>query len=214
MVNNVKRFIPSTFTIDFWSFDFGENKYVDHMLTLRKKIDESDVRGLYINHGIFMETYFWFVKQFGFFYFGDINQKINLTSAQNVAEIVTIAVCNPDCRGELKIFGDELSTKEILDIFNMATGQNEKANCLGSLDDLKNRKWEKNKQDGMMELLCEYLLGVFDGRGRIKEDKNNDFGEVKMTRVADFLKDWQTKGFNYEFPAGEMVKKFEQICGL
>jgi hypothetical protein len=211
--NGVKRFIPSTFTIDVWDLPFGEHKFIDNLLTLRKRIDESNVRGVYVSHGIFMETYFWFIKKYGFFYFGDINQKINLTSQENVAEIVSVVVCNPDRVGDVKIFADEMSTKQLLDLYNTITNQKLDAKCLGSLNDLKNKKWEKSQQDFGMELLCGFLLPVFDGRGRIKDSNNDEFGEVKMLRVEEFLKRSQGKGFNYEFPIVEMAKKFEQILG-
>jgi len=76
--------------------------------------------------------------------------------------------------------------------------------------DLKNQVW--GEEEGM-RLLCGVLLPVFDGRGLIIDNNNDEFGEVKLRNVEEFLKDSQTKGFNYQFPLTEMAKSFEQLCG-
>jgi len=211
--NGVKRFIPSDFSIDHWNLPSGENSIIDQHISFRKELEESPVKGLYFTLGIFMEAYFWLVRKFGFFYFGDINQKINLTAQEDVADVVSLAISNRDRFGDVKIYGTASSTRELSELYNMISGEKSEPKCLGSLEDLKNRKWEKSGQDMGMELLCAFLLPVYDGRGLIKENNNNEFGEVKLMTVEEFLKKSQTKGFNYEFPIAELATKFEQICG-
>jgi hypothetical protein len=210
--NNVKRFLPSFFTIDLWNIPKGESRLVDEYHDLRKQIESSNVKGLYISHGIFMESYFWFMRKFGFIYFGDVNQKINLTAELNVAQVVAYALSNPNRFGDIKIFGSEMSTNELCDLYNMISGEKNQPKCLGSLDDLRNKKWSLSEQDFGMDMLCAFLLPVFDGRGRIKNNNNSEFNEIKFWNVEDFLKQSQTKGFNYEFPIPELSQKFEQIC--
>jgi len=64
-----------------------------------------------------------------------------------------------------------------------------------------------------LDLICSFLLPVYDGRGLIKDTNINDIGQVKLMNVEEFLKRSQQKGFQYEFPITELSKKFEQICG-
>jgi len=123
---------------------------------------------------------------------------------------VSVAVCNPDRIGDVKIFGCEMSTKELCETFNMISGEKCQPKCLGTLMDLKNQVW--GEEEGM-RLLCGVLLPIFDGRGLIIDNNNDEFGEVKLRNVEEFLKDSQIKGFNYQFPLAEMAKSFEQLCG-
>jgi len=126
---------------------------------------------------------------------------------------VSLAVRNPDRYGDLRIYGSEMSTRELLDVYNLISGEKREAKCLGSIEDLRNKKWEKTEHDMGMEILCSFLLYVYDGRGRLKSNNNSEFQEVKFLTVEEFLKNSQTKGFNYEFPISELSVKFGEICG-
>jgi len=135
-----------------------------------------------------------------------------LTAEEDLARIVALTVSRPERFGDVRIFGSELSTKELCEIYNMAFNQNCQPKCLGSIDDLKQRICEKDQQDYDMRLLCGFLLPVFDGRGRIKENNNMEFNEIKLMNVEEFLKNNLSKGSNYQFPWPELSQKFSEIC--
>jgi len=211
--NGVKRFVPSDFTIDVWNLPQGENCFIDQHLNFRKRLEQSNVKGLYFSNGVLMESYFWFARKYGFNYFGDINQKINLTAQEDVAEVVALAISNRERFGDVRYYGSSMSTRELTDLYNMISGEKLEPKCLGSLEDLKNRKAENCGKDMGMDLLCSFLLPLYDGRGLIKDTNINDIGQVKLMNVEEFLKRSQQKGFQYEFPITELSKKFQQICG-
>jgi len=211
--NGVKRFVPSDFTFNIWDLPEGEHKSIDWKLWFRKKLSKTNIKGLHFTHGIFMETYFWFVKKYGFNYWGDINQKIDLTAEQDVAKAVAAAVSNPNWVGDVKIWGAELSTKELWEWYTMVTGEKCDPKWLGSLEDLKKKMAEEKGKDMELWMLLGFMLPLFDGRGKIKMNNNGQFPEIKWTTVEDFLKGCKTKGLNYEFPMPELAKKFEEIVG-
>jgi len=138
---------------------------------------------------------------------------INLTAQEDVAEVVALAVSNRERFGDVRYYGSSMSTRELTDLYNMISGEKLEPKCLGSLEDLKNRKAENCGKDMGMDLLCSFLLPLYDGRGLIKDTNINDIGQVKLMNVEEFLKRSQQKGFQYEFPITELSKKFQQICG-
>lgn len=157
-----------------------------------------------------METYFWMVNKCGFKYYGDINQKIDLTSQEDTAKFVISAIKDKNRSGDIKIFGQELSTKEIVDTYNKVLGRKEQAKFMGSIDDLKkevNELREKGKLFDSLQLA--YEIPMFDGTGKIKDRMNSQFSDVKTMTLEGFLQKTQGK-VNYEYTIPDVVKYCEK----
>jgi len=157
-----------------------------------------------------METYFWWVNKKGFNYWGDINQKIDLTSQEDVAKFVIWGVLDKNRTGYVKISGNELSTKEIVDIYNMVLGKKEEAKNMGSIQDLWKLIKEKKEAGEWFEWIqLGYALAMYDGSGKIKNKMNMEWPQVKVTTLEDFLKKTQGKPL-YESPIPDVVKWCEK----
>jgi hypothetical protein len=203
-----KRFVASDFLSNIWNCKLGESYLIDQRLKFRDSLNKSNVKGLHFSHGIFMETYFWLAEKCGYFgYWGDKNQKIDLTSQEDVAKFVAAAVSRENLTGDVCISGGEYSTEEIANLYNHLTGKNLEVKCLGSIDDLKKNISEfKSTDDPFMLVQYSIMLPLFDGRGKIKNRMNSQFPEVKVTTLEDFIGKIQSKGLQYNYTLPDLVR--------
>jgi hypothetical protein len=208
--NGVVRFVPSDFSFDIWNIPKGRHYFTDQRLKFKERLDKSKVKGLHFSNGMFLETYFWVANKSGFEYWGDINQKIDLTSEIDVAKFVISAIRDKNREGHVKIVGNELSTKEIVDLYNLVLGKKESAKNMGSIEDLKKKVQElKGKGDCFEAIQLGYAIPMFDGTGKIKDKMNNQFPDVKVMKLEDFLKMTQGKP-TYEYTIPYVCKAVEQ----
>jgi hypothetical protein len=206
---NYKRFVASDFMCNIWNCNQGESYMIDQRIKFRECFNKTkEIKRLSFCHGLFMETYFWFFEKLGFFgYWGDINQKINLTAQEDVAKFVAAAVARPNVSGDIFISGCEYSTKEIVELYSQITGKKIEAKCLGTIDDLRSRvKSMKEVDDPFLYVQYNLLLPIFDGRGRITHKMNDNFPEVKVRSLEDFIKGIENKGLQYNFTLPDILK--------
>jgi hypothetical protein len=110
----------------------------------------------------------------------------------------------------VKIVGQEMSTKEIVDVYNKVLGKKEQAKFMGSIDDLKKRVNELREQGKLFDSLqMGYEIPMFDGTGKIKDKMNSQFSDVKTMTLEDFLKMTQGKP-DYEYTIPDVVKCCEK----
>lgn len=206
---NYKRFISSDFMSNIWNCKQGESYLIDQRLKFRDCLNKcKEIKGVHFSHGLFMETYFWMVEKWGFFgYWGDINQKINLTCQEDVARYVAAVVARPDMAGDIFVSGCEYSTQEILNLYNQITGKKLEAKCFGTIDELKSKIKSSNlKDDPLLAVQYNLMLPIFDGRGRITNKMNSYFPEVKVTTLEDFIKRIENKGLQYNFTVPDVLQ--------
>jgi len=204
--NGVKRFVPSDFSFYIFGFNKGEHFFTNQRLEFRDILDKSPIKHLHVSNGFFMETYF-FLNTDKFMYWGDIDQKIDLTCQGDVGKYLAAAISNPDRDGELNIVGSELSTREIVEIFNRVTGKNLPAVSGGSLDDLKKQIEEHRKQGNLYEAVqLGYAYSAYSGKGKIYSKQNDEFSEIKPTTLEDYIKKYYGK-IQYEFSIPHAVQE-------
>jgi nucleoside-diphosphate-sugar epimerase len=192
--NNVKRFVPSDFSLNIWGLKTGTHYLVDQRLRFRQRLEKTQIKGLHFTDGMFMETYFWLAEKQGFNYWGDINTKIDLIAMKDMAKFVAAAVGDRNIVGDVMVTGCEVSTKQIVEIYNKATNKNVEAMKLGTLDDLRSRIKEMKEQGNSFEALqLGFSMLMFDGRGKITKRMNEMFPSVKITSLEDFIKGTQGK---------------------
>jgi len=195
--NGVKRFVPSDFLVDIWNMNLGEHFFADQRLKFRQILDSSNIKALHITCGVFMETYMYLNRE-GFTYWGNIDQPIDLTAEEDVAKYLVAAVAKPERAGDLRIVGDEHSTREIVRIYNEVTGKNVEARCLGSVEDLIQTVNGMKNQGKLLEAVeLGYAIPIFDGRGKIFDNDNDEFPEVDSLTFEAFLKKYHGK---YQYP--------------
>jgi len=208
--NGVKRFVPSDFSFDIWSIPQGKYYFTDLRLKFKQRLDKSKVKGLHFSNGMFMQTYLWNVQKEGIQYWGDINQKIDLTTEEDTAKFTIAAVRDKNRIGHVKIYGQEISTKEIVDIYNIVLDKHELAKNNGSLEEMRKMLPLLKEQGKLFELVqMSYAMIMMDGSGKIKEKMNSQFPEIKVTSFEEFLKTSQGKPV-YEFTYPGVVKACEK----
>jgi len=204
--NGVKRFVPSDFSFDIFNMNLGEHYFTDQRLKFRILLDNSGILPLHVSNGFFMEAYFY-LNPDKFSYWENIDQKIDLTMQEDVGKYVAAAVSNPNRWGDLKIVGDEKSTREIVEIFNKITGKNFKAVNQGTIEDLINFSKEMKKQGKLYESIQSgYAIPVYSGKGKILKKDNNEFPDIKPITVEEFVKKYYGK-IEYDFPIPHIVDK-------
>jgi len=156
--------------------------------------------------------FFWLVnhQHIGFTYWGDINQKIDLTAEEDVAKFVIVAILDKNREGHVKVCGSELSTKEIVELFNKILGKNEQAKFMGSIEDLKNRVNELKEKEIFESIQLGYVIPMFDGSGKIKDKMNSQFPEVKVMTLEDFITKTHGKP-DYQYTIPFMIKETQII---
>jgi ribosomal protein S28E/S33 len=209
--NGLKRFVPSDFSFDIWKIPEDYHYFISQRLRFRKMLEKTNVKGLHFSNGMFMQTFFWMINKYGLQYWGDINQKLDLTSEEDVARFVVRAVSDPNRTGDVKIVGNELSMKEIVEIYNLVMKKNETAKNMGSIEDLKKYVMDlKSKGNVFDSIQMGYSLPMFDGTGKIKKPMNSEFKDITTTRFEDFLKKFSTGKFDYNYTIPDICKSVEK----
>lgn len=209
MANGLKRFVPSDFSMNIWDIPLGNYDFVDQRLKFRKILEKTQVKGLHFSMGMMMETFFYFVKKYGFTYWGDMDQKLDLTAMKDLVKYVMMAVMDKDMSGDVMVVGSQMSMKEIVDTYNMVMNKNETMKKMGTVNDLKMQiKDMKEKEMMSMVMQREFEVVFFDGTGKIKYTSNAMFPDVEITTMEMFIKDMTMKPMTYEHSMGSMGKKY------
>jgi len=207
--NGVKRFVPSDFSFYIWNLKKGEHFFTTQRLEFRESLDKSSIKGLHVSNGFFMETYFY-LNTDKFMYWGDIDEKLDLTTQDDVGKYLAAALCDPNRVGELNIVGSEVSTREIQETFNKLTGKNFPAVSGGSIDDLKKQIEEHRQQGHLFEAVqLGYAVPVYSGKGKIHDKQNSEFPDVKPTTLEDYIQKYYGK-ISYEFPIPRVIQDAKQ----
>ena len=193
MENGVSRFVPTDFAGDFTKFsdeELARSLVAETKVKLRKYLETVPIKTLHFWPGFFMETFFD-AQHHGFSYWDHDDQRYDLTSYEDTAKVVASAVSNPDKTGDIYFVGDDLSIREVNEIYNKVRGTtNIKQKRLGSLDDLKKKHDEiKNNES---DFFFAHALGLFsmmyDDRSKFHSNNNADFPDIKFTTFEEFLK--------------------------
>jgi hypothetical protein len=192
--NLVQRFVPSHYSLNIWNLPLGTHYFADLQLKFRERLEKTQVHGLYFTVGVFMEAYYSTVEKEGFKYWGDIKTKLDLISMKDAAKFVVAALTEKHRIGDIMIIGQELSTKKILETYNLVTGKKTEALKEEGLMELKQRIQELKKQgNGFEALKLGYMLLLYGGEGKIIDKMNEKFPNVKTVSWEEFLKEVKGK---------------------
>jgi len=120
---------------------------------------------------------------------------MDLTSYADISKVVAAAVSNPDKTGNVTFVGNELSPKEVAEIYNKVRGTNVTPNCAGTLDENK-KKFEEEIKTNFGAAIGIGILGLMaDPKGKFKTNNNKDYPNIKPTSLEQFLKDHPEMSF-------------------
>lgn len=185
--NGVKRFFSSHFGISYEHVSPG-NLLIDSKLKFSEQLAKTNIKPVIISNGLLLDFILQFNNQ-GLRYYGDINQKVDLTTYDDVARFVVAIAVDPEKSGSFNFVGEELSTKEIVEIYNRVRGAQIKAQSAGSIEELEKTVEEQRKAG---EVVAAAFSGIFElvygGKGKIRKIDNKEFPGVKTTSLEEYLK--------------------------
>lgn len=189
--NGVERIVPANFTWNFSKYTCdelschalptGKQKVKDHLKTL-------PVKTLVVDNGIFLETMLQLALGKNFEYWGDVDQKYQITSYEDAAQFTACAVARENLEGYLAVVAHDLSVKELTTIYNKVRGTSIMPKKLGSLADLKVKTEELERKGGIEAILSRLWTFFWNDRCRFDKVDTDKFSEFKITSVEDFLK--------------------------
>ena len=195
-LSGVKKFIPSSFGLNYEQFEFGELLLNDP----KKKFvidlkNQTEVDYLLIHTSLFYSYAFYPNFVFGedgdsHKYYGDLNSKIQLTDTADIAKYVVQAALNPELKNRtIEIAGDEKTFKELADI---VLGPQATLVHAGSAQDLLNQIQEKLKngfapQEFLPIAFNQFKWGLVSGKALPKK-LDNDLFDIKPNLFVEHAK--------------------------
>lgn len=190
VANGVKRIVPANFTWNFSKYSSEEIASHDLPAGKQKLIDylkNLPVKTLVIDTGAFLESHLQFSLGKNFEYWGDADQKYQITTYEDAARFTAYAVSSEDLDGYLVVAGYDLSVNDLVAVYNKVKGTNIIPRRLGSLEDLKVKTEELETKGGFEAILLKLLTFFWNEKSQFDKVDTNKFPEFKVTPVEEFL---------------------------
>lgn len=191
----VKKFMPSDFSGDYHSLDYGENVNNDLRKEFFEILRQSKVPYAAVNNGCFMEVLFTFVRTFDlenktFNYWGEGDEPCDFTSYADVALYTAEVAADEDfTNATLEVAGEVTGFKGLLASYEAVTGEKLSENRFGSVDELK-QTIERTKavaKSPYEYLANQYLWGMLSGKTKLKNLGNHRYPQVKPKNFREFV---------------------------
>ncbi|MCC5943194.1 MAG: NmrA family NAD(P)-binding protein [Balneolaceae bacterium] len=195
---NVKRFIPSDYSIDFTNLVEGQNRNLDWRRDFHSYLEGKPIEVTTIFNGPFMELLttdmpLILFKQRRILCWGNPDQIMEFTTTLNIAEFTAEAALDRETPRYLRIAGDRLSCNDFVELLTKITGQRFKLFRPGGIGLLNvlikvTRFFSPSKQElypawqGM-----QYMRDMMEGRVIFKDYDNDRYPEIEWTGVENFL---------------------------
>jgi len=195
---NVKRFIPSDYSIDFTNLKEGQNRNLDLRREFHTYLEKMPIKATTIFNGPFMDLLttdmpLILFKQKRILCWGSPNQIIEFTTTYNVAEFTAEAAIDDNTPRYLRIAGDRLSCNNFVKLLTELTTKNYKIFRPGGINLLNflirvTRFFSPSKNElypawqGM-----QYMRDIMEGRIIFQKYDNDRYLNIKWTSVEEFL---------------------------
>jgi nucleoside-diphosphate-sugar epimerase len=194
----VPRFIPSDFSIDFTKCADSHNRNLDLRREFHHKLDQAPLAATSILNGGFTELLrgqapLILYKFHRVIYWENADQLLDFTTIDNTAEFTAAAAIDPSTPRFLRIAGDQISAKGLVDVASDVTGHRFNLLRAGSLRRLALlikvfRKLSPKKTalyppwQGM-----QYFHNMFSGCAKLEPLDNDRYPDIQWTTVKQFL---------------------------
>jgi len=194
----VPRFIPSDFSIDFTKLRPGTNRNLDLRREFHERLDKAPISATSIFNGMFTDLLIGqapiiLFKLKRVVYWGDPDQLLDFTTMDNTAEFTALAALDPSTPRFLRIAGDQVSARGLVEVASQVTGEKFRlfrAGGLRRLDTLikvtraifPQRSAVYPPWQGM-----QYLYNMFSGQAKLEPLDNNRYPGIRWTKVRDVL---------------------------
>jgi nucleoside-diphosphate-sugar epimerase len=194
----VPRFIPSDYSIDFTKLPSGMNRNLDLRREFHERLDKAPIAATSILNGMFMylltgEAPVILFKLKRVVYWEDADQLLDFTSMDDSAEFTAAAALEFSTPRFLRIAGEQVSARRLVDIVSEVTREKFKLFRAGGL-----RRYETLikitrsvfPQKGAVYPIwqgMQYLHNMFSGRAKLEPLDNERYPGMQWTRVRDVL---------------------------
>jgi nucleoside-diphosphate-sugar epimerase len=125
----VPRFIPSDYSIDFTKLPPGTNRNLDLRREFHERLDNAPIAATSILNGMFTdlltgEAPFILFKLKRVVCWEDADQRLDLTTMDDTAEFTAAAALDSSTPRFLRIAGDQLSARGLVEVVSEVTGEN------------------------------------------------------------------------------------------
>ncbi|MFN7103091.1 MAG: NmrA family NAD(P)-binding protein [Pseudorhizobium sp.] len=194
----VPRFIPSDFSLDYTRTTPGENRNMDLRRTFRGRLDAAPIRASSVLNGAFStvltdDAPIMLPKARRVLYWGDVDQTLNFTTKDDVAEFTADAALDDDAPRDLRIAGGSSSPRELAAI---ATAMSDKTyrpmraggfTRLGALIRVTQMLAPAKGAVFPAWQGMQYLRDMMSGRGELSALDNGRYGKTDWTDIQTMI---------------------------
>ncbi len=198
VVSGVQRFIPSDFSIDFTKLPPALNRNLDLRREFHERLSKAKISATSILNGMFTDLLTGPAPVILFrirrvVYWEDADQLLDFTTIDDVARYTALAAMDQNSPRFLRIAGDQISARGLVDAANEATGKNFsliRGGGLGRLSALIRIMRAVSPQKGKLYPPwqgMQYLHNMFDGRAKLVPLDNDRYPGMRWTTVTEYL---------------------------
>jgi len=194
--HDVRRFIPSDYSLDYFALDYGDNVFTDFRKSFAETMLASVVPHTFVLVGGFIEVMFDIPSGIYDFDSGIVNiwgsgdEPFDVTTMDDSARFLAEVVLDPSAENQTMEFAGEVaSINSIADTFEHVTSCTLERRSLGSVDDL--REWiETTKLTAKSPFeyaFVQYIWAQLSGKGKLKNLANARYPHIQPTGIRDYF---------------------------
>ena len=194
----VPRFIPSDYSIDFTKLTPGTNRNLDLRREFHESLDKAPIAATSILNGMFTDLLtgqapiilFKFKRVV---YWGDADQLLDFTAMDDAAEFAAAAALDPSTPRYLRIAGDQVSARGLVDVASEVTKDKFKLFRAGGLKryetliKITRTVFPQSKTLYPPWQGMQYLNNMFSGRAKLEPLDNDRYPGIRWTTARDVL---------------------------
>jgi nucleoside-diphosphate-sugar epimerase len=194
----VPRFIPSDFAIDFAKLPPGTNRNLDLRREFHERLDKAPITATSILNGMFTdlltgEAPMILFKLNRVVYWEDADQRLDFTTIDDTAEFTAAAALDQPTPRFLRIAGDQISVRGLVEVASEVTGKKFRlfrAGGLGRLEKLikfTRAVFPRNSALYPPWQGMQYMYNMFSGLAKLEPLDNDRYPGMRWTTVRKFL---------------------------
>ncbi len=194
----VPRFIPSDYSIDFTKLPAGTNRNLDLRREFHERLDKAPIAATSILNGMFTdlltgEAPVVLFKLKRVVYWEDADQQLDFTTMDDSAEFTAAAALDSSTPRFLRIAGDQISARGLVEVASEVTGEKFRLLRAGSLKRLAALIKFTRAVFFMSSALyppwqgMQYMHNMFSGRVKLAPLDNGRYPGMRWTKVRDVL---------------------------
>jgi hypothetical protein len=194
----VPRFIPSDYSIDFTKLTPGTNRNLDLRREFHERLDKAPISATSILNGMFTDLLtgqapiilFKFKRVV---YWEDADQLLDFTTMDDAAEFTAAAALDSCAPRYLRIAGDQISARGLVDVASEVKNEKFKLFRAGGLRGyetlikITRTVFPQSKAVYPPWQGMQYLHNMFSGRAKLEPLDNDRYPGMRWTTVRDVL---------------------------